>query len=69
VEVHRVVWATEPPETGDRGVFHDLNGALHERYGTRGDCLYLIRPDGYVGCRAMPAEEGPLTEYFQRVFC
>lgn len=68
VEVHRVVWATEPPEAGDRGVFHDLNGALHERYGTRGDCLYLIRPDGYVGCRAMPAEEGPLTEYFQRVF-
>ncbi|XXF76695.1 FAD-dependent monooxygenase [Myxococcaceae bacterium GXIMD 01537] len=69
VEIRRVVWSTEPTEAaGDGGAFFDLNGALHERYGTRGDSLYLIRPDGYVGCRSMPAEEAPLTGYFARVF-
>lgn len=72
VTVYRVLWGAEPLEANLNGaafsVFFDRDGALHERYGTRGDCLYLIRPDGYVGCHSMPAEEGPLNDYFQRVF-
>ncbi len=41
----------------------DPEGALHERYGAGRECLYLIRPDGYVGYRAQPAAAGTLHEY------
>jgi 2-polyprenyl-6-methoxyphenol hydroxylase-like FAD-dependent oxidoreductase len=49
----------------------DLNGdliadperALHGRYGADKECLYLVRPDGYVGYRAQPATASALHEY------
>jgi 2-polyprenyl-6-methoxyphenol hydroxylase-like FAD-dependent oxidoreductase len=49
----------------------DLNGeliadperALRDRYAADSECLYLVRPDGYVGYRAQPASAGALREY------
>lgn len=46
----------------------DPGGASHARYGAEGECLYLIRPDGYVGYRALPPLWEPLKEYLGRVF-
>jgi 2-polyprenyl-6-methoxyphenol hydroxylase-like FAD-dependent oxidoreductase len=37
-------------------VLADAEGALHRRFGAGAACLYLVRPDGYVGHRARPIE-------------
>lgn len=60
----------EVPETvGDRGsVLLDPGGACHRRYGARGGCLYLVRPDGYVGFRAQPEAPGALLAYLDRLY-
>lgn len=46
----------------------DPLGASHARYGAESECLYLIRPDGYVGYRALPPTWAPLSEHLSRVF-
>ncbi|MBU3887901.1 FAD-dependent monooxygenase [Methylosinus sp. KRF6] len=45
------------------GVLHDKDGALHKRYGAKYECLFLIRPDGFIGFRSQPALESPLRRY------
>jgi 2-polyprenyl-6-methoxyphenol hydroxylase-like FAD-dependent oxidoreductase len=47
---------------------YDPEQTLHHRYGAQRDCLYLIRPDGYVGFRSEPAERSALARYLDRVF-
>jgi hypothetical protein len=49
-------------------VLLDATGAVHERYGARSECLYLIRPDGYVAYRSQPAEADKLLGYLERIF-
>lgn len=45
------------------GALHDSAGALHSRYGGKGQCLFLVRPDGFIGFRSQPALEAPLRRY------
>ncbi len=45
----------------------DSPGLLHRRFGAGSDCLYLIRPDGYVGYRAQPADPDKLAAYLRRL--
>jgi 2-polyprenyl-6-methoxyphenol hydroxylase-like FAD-dependent oxidoreductase len=52
---------------GLNGGLIDHDGEAHHFYGARYECLYLIRPDGYVGFRSQPAEQGPLREYLRRI--
>ena len=52
----------------DGPVLEDPEGHLHDRFGARGTCLYLIRPDGYVGYRAMPADAEKLAGYLGSIF-
>lgn len=42
---------------------HDRGGALHSRYGAKYECLFLIRPDGFVGFRSQPALGAPLRRH------
>jgi 2-polyprenyl-6-methoxyphenol hydroxylase-like FAD-dependent oxidoreductase len=59
-----VIGAAGPPaEHTPQGVvaLRDQNHATHKEYGAESACLYLIRPDGYVGYR------GPLTD--QQALC
>jgi 2-polyprenyl-6-methoxyphenol hydroxylase-like FAD-dependent oxidoreductase len=44
---------------------HDEDGALHRRYGAKFECLFLIRPDGFIGFRSQPALEAPLRRYLE----
>jgi 2-polyprenyl-6-methoxyphenol hydroxylase-like FAD-dependent oxidoreductase len=44
----------------------DPDRALHRRYAATTACLYLIRPDGYVGFRSLPAETAPLLAHLER---
>jgi 2-polyprenyl-6-methoxyphenol hydroxylase-like FAD-dependent oxidoreductase len=46
----------------------DAGGLVHERYGARSECLYLVRPDGYVGYRCQPADPALLLAYLERIF-
>ena len=38
----------------------------HNKYGAKGECIYLLRPDGYVGYRSLPPNLERLEEYFQK---
>jgi 2-polyprenyl-6-methoxyphenol hydroxylase-like FAD-dependent oxidoreductase len=59
-----------PPDLDlDAEVISDPEHALHNRYGAGKECVYLIRPDGYVGYRAQPAAAGTLHEYLNSVLC
>jgi hypothetical protein len=44
-------------------VLLDEGGELHRRYGARSECVYVLRPDGYVGYRGQPADRGKLEAW------
>lgn len=46
-------------------VLLDPQRAVHQRYAAASDALYLIRPDGYVGYRSQPADEGALCAHLE----
>jgi hypothetical protein len=54
--------------TWDGPVLLDPAGAVHQRYGARSECLYLVRPDGHVAYRAQPANGDRLMAYLDRIF-
>ena len=59
---------SRPKELSDvERVLLDGKGALHRRYGAGSECLYLVRPDGYVGFRAQPATWGALEEHLSGI--
>jgi 2-polyprenyl-6-methoxyphenol hydroxylase-like FAD-dependent oxidoreductase len=70
LRVHIVVPFREKPETlpWDGSTLLDGDGVLHHRYGAGSECLYLIRPDGYVGYRCQPADGERLQAYLARLF-
>ncbi len=45
----------------------DPEGRIHEAYAGALACVYLIRPDGYVGFRSLSSDPLPLLEYLNRV--
>ncbi len=49
-------------------LLQDADGQIHERYGARSECLYLVRPDGYVAYRCQPADHDRLLAYLERIF-
>ena len=49
-------------------VLIDPDGALHHKYGAVQSCLYLVRPDGYIGFRSQPISFDALRKYFTDVF-
>jgi 2-polyprenyl-6-methoxyphenol hydroxylase-like FAD-dependent oxidoreductase len=65
-----VVHSDAPAEALPAGLapLSDSSGLLHRRFGAGSDCLYLIRPDGYVGYRAQPADPDKLDAYLRRLF-
>jgi len=44
----------------------DIDGALHEAHHARHATLILVRPDGYIGYRAQPADGNALLAYLDR---
>lgn len=67
----RTFWLGRAPETGkSMTVYQDPEEALSKRLGIRAGCeaFYLVRPDGYIGCRSLPASWHELMVYLQKVF-
>jgi 2-polyprenyl-6-methoxyphenol hydroxylase-like FAD-dependent oxidoreductase len=52
---------------GTLRVVLDTKGALHRRYGAGSECLYLVRPDGYIGFRAQPASWKALEDHLSSI--
>lgn len=70
VRCHVVVPGETRPDAlpEDLSVVLDTRGELHRALHARAECLYLVRPDGYVGFRAMPADGEALAAHLERVF-
>lgn len=70
IDVHVVVpeafgALTLPPY---KSVIYDFERALHKTYGASSECLYLLRPDGYIGFRSQPANLDELVKYLTGIF-
>jgi hypothetical protein len=54
--------------SADIARLHDPKHFTHKAYGAEGACIYLVRPDGYVGFRSSLADVPALLEYLQGNF-
>lgn len=69
IESHLIVPHELPEDLVIKGdILLDPRGELHHRYGARNACLYVVRPDGYIGFRSQPPDAEALSSYFTRVF-
>jgi 2-polyprenyl-6-methoxyphenol hydroxylase-like FAD-dependent oxidoreductase len=60
--------AERPAELpAELAVLHDDTGDVEARYGCATECVYLIRPDLYVGFRSQPADGDTLVAHLDRV--
>ncbi|HEY9731410.1 MAG TPA: FAD-dependent monooxygenase [Drouetiella sp.] len=57
-----------PPVPLESITLLDKDNVLHHKYGAAHSCLYLIRPDGYVGFRSQPIDLEQLQNYFERAY-
>lgn len=60
--------ATAPEVLAGEDVVCDSAGLLHRAFRAGAECLYLVRPDGYLAYRAQPVEPVLLMAYFDKVF-
>jgi 2-polyprenyl-6-methoxyphenol hydroxylase-like FAD-dependent oxidoreductase len=69
VQVFVVTPRTERPAElpADLDVVIDHAGALEAAYAAQTECLYLVRPDGYIGFRSQPANGDALAAHVDRV--
>lgn len=44
----------------------DWELSAHHKYGARGNCLYLLRPDGYIGYRCQPVQSAGLKKHLEK---
>ncbi len=57
-----------PPAALESVTLLDKDNSLHHKYGAAHSCLYLIRPDGYVGFRSQPIDLEQLQNYLERAY-
>lgn len=46
----------------------DSTGEAHQIYGAKNPCIYIIRPDGYIGYRSRRINESDIEAYFRPIF-
>ncbi|HEY7358862.1 MAG TPA: FAD-dependent monooxygenase [Ktedonobacterales bacterium] len=71
ITTYLVASGTTAPAVGtttSASMLLDPEEALHQRYGAGSACLYLIRPDGYIGYRSVPADAAALNDYLKDFF-
>jgi 2-polyprenyl-6-methoxyphenol hydroxylase-like FAD-dependent oxidoreductase len=58
-----------PEELRDAGrVLLDPEGEAEDRFGANAECLYLVRPDLYIGFRSQPADRDALFAQLAKTF-
>ena len=68
IAVHVVLIDDASGETWPGQLVVDPELAAHRAYGAVAPCLYLIRPDGYVGFRGLPPDRNSLGGFLSRIF-
>ena len=70
VHVRAVVPHADKPAalTWNGSTILGANTQLHERYGAHAECVYVVRPDRYIGFRSQPIDRDALDAHFARVF-
>jgi 2-polyprenyl-6-methoxyphenol hydroxylase-like FAD-dependent oxidoreductase len=69
IEPHLIVPHELPEDLAGKGeILLDPRGELHHRYGARSACLYVVRPDGYIGFRSQPPDPEALKSYLTQIF-
>jgi 2-polyprenyl-6-methoxyphenol hydroxylase-like FAD-dependent oxidoreductase len=61
------VWLVTPFATSGDGMLADPFQRAHIRYGARGPCLYLVRPDGHVLWRSQPPDPDRAMAFLRQV--
>ncbi len=59
--------AVQPSKRNQPTVLLDREHSVHEKYGALAPCMYLVRPDGYVGFRGGLEHVGDLITYLCRI--
>ena len=69
IEPHLIIPHELPGDPAGKGeILLDPRGELHHRYGARSECLYVVRPDGYIGFRSQPPDPEALKSYLTQIF-
>jgi hypothetical protein len=70
IDVHMVIAEDRLPSNWrwDGTVCLDPLLSVHRQYGAQTSCLYLVRPDGYIGYRAQPPSLKKLLMYLAKIF-
>lgn len=70
IALHILLLTTQVPDEFEwRGsLLLDPQGECHQRYSAEGECLYLIRPDGYISYRSQPVDTRKLEAHLQKIF-
>jgi 2-polyprenyl-6-methoxyphenol hydroxylase-like FAD-dependent oxidoreductase len=69
IDSHLIVPHELPEDLAGKGeILLDPRGELHHRYGARSACLYVVRPDGYIGFRSQPPDPEALKSYLTQIF-
>lgn len=68
ITTHLVVADAAPPKNlnWDGSILMDREHYLHDKYGVSSACLYLVRPDWYVGFRGHPTDKDSLLNYLAK---
>ena len=64
--VHLILPAGEKAAPANVSVWNDSTGRLHEQLGVTEPALVVVRPDGYIGYRAQPADGQKLAKYLDK---
>jgi 2-polyprenyl-6-methoxyphenol hydroxylase-like FAD-dependent oxidoreductase len=68
--VHLILPAGDKAATAtgpaDASVWTDSTGRLYQQLGVTGQSLFVVRPDGYIGYRAQPADGQKLAKYLDK---
>ena len=70
IDAHLVVAGAQPPIGlgWQASTLLDPGFSLHHQYGASSSCVYLVRPDGYIGFRSQPPAKEHLQQHLGLVF-
>ena len=63
----RPLLVTTRQQADNRDVLEDSQGKMSHRYGARAECLYLIRPDGFIGFRSQPVNLAAFAKFWEQM--
>jgi len=70
IKLHLILLSDSEATVTDKNVniLYDKKGEAHELYGVKGECIYFIRPDGYIGYRSLPPNLSRLKEHISKIY-